>query len=67
MQKFICHAMKNEMNILYYILCFAKYFILKIILGKYLLTRKYTLMQVENVGVTNLPPLKKSRPEIYGT
>ena len=35
-----------------------------IILNIYLLTRKYTLMQVENVGVTNLPPLKKSGPEI---
>jgi hypothetical protein len=35
-----------------------------IILNIYLLTRKYTLMQVENVGVTNLPPLRKSRPEI---
>ena len=56
--------MKNEMNILCYILCFVKYLILKIVLGKYLLTRKYTLMQVENVGVTNLPLLKKSRPEI---
>ena len=46
-----CHEKWNEILMLYFMLCKVFYF--KNNEDKYLLTKKYTLMQVENVGVSH--------------